>query len=266
MSQTHGLSPQSGASLQVVSSDPRLVHSDPRLVHTGGRAYVGTPSQLSCYDPYGHEHRFAQTHGLSPVGSLVGAVGVGGVVGKQNQVVAGSSSCFQVSSSTSKSNYVSLLPTARVTVQGQGGSVQATLLFDSGSDRSYVTQNLVLKVKAKWVRNTDVSFSTFGGRSHGTRSKVFEMDLADLSVDSQVSVELTEVPIICLPLSKPEIDSSILSRFGHLELAYDHAKSSDLNIDILIGQDLFWSLMHGRVFRDDASDASLCSDGYYLAD
>ena len=94
-----------------------------------------------------------------------------------------------------------------------------TLLFDSGSDRSYVTKEIVSKVKPKYVRSTDVSFSTFGGvRSRGSRSKVFALTLKGERGGSEVSVELPEVPVICLPLSRPVVDVKLLEEFEHLSL------------------------------------------------
>ena len=151
---------------------------------------------------------------------------------------------------------VSLLPTARVRVKGRDGWVSATLLFDSGSDRSYVSRSLVNEVKPKWIRNTDISFSTFGGRSHGSKSRVYAFSLQTVTDIQEVSLELAEVPVICLPLSRPVIDRQFLEEFDHLELAYDfdgHAIRGDLDIDILVGQDLFWSLMLGKVFREEKS-------------
>ena len=65
---------------------------------------------------------------------------------------------------TNVAAHVSFLPTARVQVRGREGWFTATLLFDSGSDRSYVSKDLVAKVRPKWVRRSSVSFSTFGGR------------------------------------------------------------------------------------------------------
>ena len=43
------------------------------------------------------------------------------------------------------------LQSARVTVQGSQGVTEATVMFDTGSDSSYVTQDLVNCVKPKWV-------------------------------------------------------------------------------------------------------------------
>lgn len=147
----------------------------------------------------------------------------------------------------------SLLPVARVKVKGADGWFVATLMFDSGSDKSYVSQSLVQKVRPRWLRMTEVSFSTFGGRSHGSRSKVFSMALRGEHSSTNVDIELTEVPVICLPLAKPVVDSKLLEEFEQLELAYDFSSSDGLNIDILIGQDLFWSLMSGKVHKGEKS-------------
>ena len=51
---------------------------------------------------------------------------------------------------------------ARVTVHGSQGVTEATVMFDTGSDRSYVTQDLVNLVKPKWVDSEPVAFASFG--------------------------------------------------------------------------------------------------------
>ena len=146
---------------------------------------------------------------------------------------------------------VSFLPTARVKVQARDGSWQtATLSFDSGADRSYVSKSLVSKVNPKWVKNTSVSFSTFGGRSQGSKSKVFELSVQG-TTGCSVDIKVVEVPVICLPLSRPSVDKSVLESFN-VELADDFS-GGDLVIDILIGQDLCWTLMKDGVVRDPNS-------------
>ena len=151
---------------------------------------------------------------------------------------------------------VSFLPTATVKVKGEGGKwVEATLLFDSGSDQSYVARSLVHKTKPKWVRNAQSKFSSFGGHSHKTQSRVFEINIKGVKKETEEAViQVTEVPVICLPLVWPQVDTEMLQKFEHLNLAYDfvgHSKSMD--IDILIGQDLFWTLMSGNVYRTEDS-------------
>ncbi len=149
---------------------------------------------------------------------------------------------------------VSFLPTARVEVQCRDGSWQsATLLFDSGADRSYVSKSLVSKVGPKWVRNTSVSFATFGGRNQGSRSKVFQLGVRGRT-GSRVDINVCEIPVICLPLHRPTVHKRILEAFD-VELA-DEFSGGELCIDILIGQDLFWSLMKDGLVRHKGSNVS----------
>ncbi|KAG1661284.1 Cyclin-dependent kinase 8 [Nymphon striatum] len=146
---------------------------------------------------------------------------------------------------------VSLLPTAKVRVRISNSDQWyiATLLFDSGSDRSYVSSELVREVKPQFLRITDTKFSTFGGRSHNSKSKLFDLCVKGSTTEKQVKFHVSEVPVICLPLTDPKIDRSILDKFNNLCLADDFTDRRFKKIDILIGQDLFWSLMNGNNFR-----------------
>ena len=149
---------------------------------------------------------------------------------------------------------VPLLPIAKVKVRGVNDSWHvANLLFDSGSDRSFVTHDIVRLAKPKWMRNCEASFSTFGGHKLGSKSNVFGLSLQSAKGGEEVQVELSEVPVICSPFARPVLNAQWLDAFKHLDLAYDFAEKGDLSVDILIGQDLFWSLMVGNVFRDEKS-------------
>ena len=60
-----------------------------------------------------------------------------------------------------------MLPIARVVVHGSKGLVKATLLFDSGSDRSYVSSALINKAGDKWVGSQESAYVAFGGGKSG---------------------------------------------------------------------------------------------------
>ena len=140
---------------------------------------------------------------------------------------------------------------AKVKVKGEDGNWHvANLLFDSGSDRSYVNYDVVKFTKPKWIGNSEVSFSTFGGGSHDSKSKIFELCLKGMKGGEETKVELLEVPVICSPLAKPVVSAELLEKFEHLDLAYDFEGQGELNVDILIGQDLFWSLMGSVLVRE----------------
>ena len=63
-----------------------------------------------------------------------------------------------------------VLLTARVKVAGTSGcTTNATVLFDTGSDRTYVSSSLVRKVKPEWVDAQPMAYAAFGT---GKASKV----------------------------------------------------------------------------------------------
>ena len=143
-----------------------------------------------------------------------------------------------------------VLPTAKVLVYGSKGVVEATVLFDSGSDRTYVTESLVKRVGAEWVASQPVSFAAFGGgkASSGDRN-VYKMSVKGASVPSceVKSFTAVSVPVICAPLSRPSVPLSQLSDFHGMTLAEDSFTDRTLCVDILIGLDCYWTMMRSGV-------------------
>nr|XP_027223343.1 uncharacterized protein LOC113815478 [Penaeus vannamei] len=110
-----------------------------------------------------------------------------------------------------------VLQTARVKVFGESGACcEATLLFDTGSDRSYVSSNLVKKVKPKGL--------------HGAKHLM-----------------ALEIPKVCAPLTRPCIPSNLVDAFSDFQLADDYKNNSHLNIDILVGLDAYWGFMYPEI-------------------
>ena len=72
----------------------------------------------------------------------------------------------------------SVLPTARVFVKGSKGVVEATLMFDTGSDCSYVSQSLVKRVGATSIRTERNTYCAFGGgKSAIAERQLYEMEV-----------------------------------------------------------------------------------------
>ena len=147
-----------------------------------------------------------------------------------------------------------VLPTATVQVLGPGGrSVSARMLFDSGADRTFVSEKLVRKVDGKWRGSVEMQYAAFGG---GRGDGVF--DAFELGVTTNVShsvptvhnIEAVRVPIISAPLQRPCLPANQLAQFSHLPLADSFSGPEDtLHIDILVGQDQYWSLVGAGLFR-----------------
>ena len=67
--------------------------------------------------------------------------------------------CSQVSTQESSEVVMQVL---RLNIKGQSGLVEANVLFDSGSDRTYVTSDLVKQIDAEFCRSESVSYGVFG--------------------------------------------------------------------------------------------------------
>ena len=144
---------------------------------------------------------------------------------------------------------------ARVTVHGSQGVTEATVMFDTGSDRSYVTQDLVNRVKPKWVDSELVAFASFGsGKPSKTDLRhIFSVNLQDNHGTDQPLLA-TAVDVICAPLSRPSLGHDILNSFGDISFADHYETGSVVKIDILIGMDSYWRFVLPQVLYSEVAD------------
>ena len=128
-------------------------------------------------------------------------------------------------------------------------SLDVRLIFDSGSQRSYVTDKVksLLSLDCQCVKT--MLIKTFGSEK---RSKqLCEVVLLCLSTHDGGAIQLSflSVPIICDPLSDQPIAHAMKNYdyLTNLDLA-DYSCSTDmLEVDILIGSDHYWKLVTGEV-------------------
>ena len=141
-----------------------------------------------------------------------------------------------------------LLQTARARVF-KVGSPKATrevrIIFDSGSQRSYITSNVkkLLNLDSKFTET--MLIKTFGSTKNGKLT----CDVVSIGIllkdGGMLELSLLTVPLICEPLCGQPI-SCISENYEYksrLELA-DHSYGEDkLNVDMLIGSDQYWNLV-----------------------
>ena len=139
-----------------------------------------------------------------------------------------------------------LLQVLKINVSGENGKIfEANALFDTGSDRTYMTENLVDKISPKWLMSQQVASATFGDKKPGT---VLPRNLYSVhmkSNDGDMTMCVTETPTICAPLFRPHVPNSLLESFTYKELNIINY-SDIINIDILIGLDNYWNLVSGQ--------------------
>ena len=147
-----------------------------------------------------------------------------------------------------------LLQTAKATLHHSDNPslmLEARIILDSGSQRSYITNKLKDDLSLPVERRETMSIKTFGAAKE--RLQTCEVVRVVVKFKDGRSRELTllTVPTICEPLvGQPIRDSK--RRFPHLagiELADPDCNDQGLEISILIGSDLYWTLVTGRVRR-----------------
>ncbi|KAG1690266.1 Seipin [Nymphon striatum] len=129
----------------------------------------------------------------------------------------------------------------------KNGPVEAPVLFDTGSDDSYVSKSLVKGVNPRWVESEGISCAAFGERGpawHQARG-VFGLEVQSRLHGYGGAHELMAVSVqnICAPLFRPKIPFELFENFKNLKLADNLEEAQELEVDTLIGLESYWGFM-----------------------
>ena len=139
---------------------------------------------------------------------------------------------------------------ARVYNDSLNDYTTARVLFDEGSQRSYVSDRLCNLLKLKTIDTETLSLGIFG--STLTKPRTMQeviLHLADKNSNKSIQIDALSVPYICPPITEQPIEIA-KSKFSHLQdlnLADSNTNNSNLEIDILIGVDHFWEFFTGEI-------------------
>ena len=129
------------------------------------------------------------------------------------------------------------------------------ILFDACSQRSYITEHLRNILKLRTIRKEKLIIKKFASDSDIVQS----LDVVSIHVHGKsgqlVTLEALVVPFICVPLENPPLQA-IKCNYEHLEklpLAENVGDNKDLEIDILVGLDYYYSIMTGKIVRGTPS-------------
>ena len=130
---------------------------------------------------------------------------------------------------------------------------EVRLLFDSGSQQSYLTEQAMKLLQLKPTGGRTLSIATFGAIQEQTKICPIVSRGICLKGYPTVSLSLHIVPTVCEPLSCQPIAASVEAN-DHL-MGLDLADSTDggshLPVDILIGCDYYWDLIMGSICRTE---------------
>ena len=143
-----------------------------------------------------------------------------------------------------------LLQTASAIARNEDStkSTRVKILFDNGSQRSYVTDNLKSKLGLKSTKKEMLHLNTFGEKTfRKQKCDVLTLFLEDANEETS-RVCVLSFPTICSPLPS-RVDANNYPHLHGLKLA-DYSDSED-SIDVLIGSDYYWDFVTSEIVRGD---------------
>ena len=179
-------------------------------------------------------------------------------------LIDNSSSPTVIHSMTSASSMV-LLKTAVAKVSALDHITTATIMFDEGATRSFITKDLAQKLQLEPSSHENIALSTFG--ESNTRSKSLEKVNVTLHTNSGPAlISALVVPRISVPM-KNLITSKIqnLPHIAGLELAHPVTGVNSFEITLLIGADYYWHFVGDAVIRGPGPTAVSSRFGYLLS-
>ena len=170
-----------------------------------------------------------------------------------NSVTSGTNDIINSTASSNTTNTTEfkggiLLQTAKAIACDETSQKQACVhvLFDCGSQRSYVTEGLCSKLDLSPVQSERLHLNTFGDAQHKPKNcKLFKLYLSKLGSTDKTEILAFSFPIICSTL--PAVTNP--SQYAHLsglELA-DCSNSAQDSIDILVGSDFYWDFVGNEI-------------------
>ena len=155
-------------------------------------------------------------------------------------------------SNVARSSGLVLLQTARAMASGKegGASVNIRILFDTGNQRSYVTEALCRRLRLKPVKKERLHLNTFGEPAFkGKTCDLVQIRLQKIGSSDCLVLEALSFPTICSSLPNV-VHLDKYPQLCDLQLADPPGKSTEV-IDPLVGSDRYWNIVEEEIIRTD---------------
>ncbi|XP_060598916.1 uncharacterized protein LOC132752597 [Ruditapes philippinarum] len=157
-----------------------------------------------------------------------------------------------------------LLKTAVSMVTSKSTSISANILFDEGSQSSFISEHLAQKLQLEPTGSETLYMSGFGD----TERRVRHLSRATVyleTAEENIPINVLIVPEISMPLKSYHKHAGHLPYLKGLKLAHPVSGDEDFDIEILIGADHYWDVVQDEVIRGDGPTAILSKIGYLLS-
>jgi len=156
------------------------------------------------------------------------------------------------------SNQTCLLKTAVATISVGDTYVESSILFDEGSQRSFLAKGLADCLQVQPHDTVELSISTFGNDT----SRTGQFDVATINLHS-ISGQLIPLTVLIVPtIAAPihTVDQKSVTNLPYLNglcLAHPTSSTEQFSITLLIGADQYWKIVEDHVIRGNGPTPNL---------
>jgi hypothetical protein len=152
---------------------------------------------------------------------------------------------------SSVTNIPTILKTATAKVTSGETVMDTTILFDEGSQRSFITEELAQNLNLKQTGTETLTIAAFGGKE---RMRTFKTSTLFLIADSgeNIQIHVVVVPCIAAKIHSHQVPIKNLPYLQHLKLAQSYDGSS-FEVSLLIGVNHYWDIVGNNIIRGPGS-------------
>ena len=141
---------------------------------------------------------------------------------------------------------------------------KANILFDEGAQKSFISQKLADSLRAQSCEQQNICLSSFRGAATPTKLQATQVHLRTRAED-EVPLSVLIVPKIATPLKNLIHYHVNFPYLQGLTLAHPVTHTSDFEISLFIGADLYWSIVEDHIIRGHGPTAMQSKLGYLLS-
>ena len=149
---------------------------------------------------------------------------------------------------------VCLLKTAVANVYANDTGIEATILLDEGSQRSFLTEGLATNLKVQTDHTEDICLASFGSPT----TLVKRLDVGTIYLETitgeRLPLSVLIVPTIAAPIhNTTDYTINRLPYLKGLQLAHPITVGEQFEVTLLIGADHYWKIVESQRTRSNSS-------------
>ena len=159
-----------------------------------------------------------------------------------------------------------LLMIASARILNGNRAATINILLDKGAQRTFITESVTRDLGLISSGSEIINLSTFGAQQVSKRREVKVVNLQQQTISGEnIDISALVVPKITTSMKNfAPAASTAYSYLEDLDLA-DHIEGTTFNIDLLIGADLYWSIVEDKEVRGPGPTAVASKLGYLLS-